>query len=107
MTRRRIRRIHVREVIEHLGVDARTLERLRGEGLFEQETLDPDEAEELRVATVLLEELEVNPAGVHVALHLRRRLFALESRVRELGGASDEAGPGSSRDEDSGGRADY
>lgn len=84
MTTRRIRRILVREVIEHLGTDARTLERLRAEGLFEQETLDPLEADELRVATVLLEQLEVNPAGVQVALHLRRRLLALESRVRAL-----------------------
>ena len=44
MTRRRTRRILVREVVEHLGVDARTLDRLRGEGLFEQETLDAGEA---------------------------------------------------------------
>ena len=84
MRSRGTRRILVREVVDHLGVDSRTLERLRGEGLFEQESVDPEEAEELRVATVLLEELEVNPAGVHVALHLRRRLFALESRIREL-----------------------
>ena len=29
----------------------------------------------------MVEELGVNPAGVHVALHLRRRLLALEARV--------------------------
>ena len=84
MTRARSRRIVLREVVEHLGVDEATLARLRDEGLFERETLDPSEADELRVATVLIEELEVNPAGVQVALHLRRRLFALESRMRVL-----------------------
>ena len=31
-----------------------------------------------------MEELGVNAAGVEVALHLRRRLFALEHRARAL-----------------------
>jgi hypothetical protein len=41
------------------------------------------------LAKVLMEELGVNPAGVDVALHLRRRLFALEARTRVLGEALD------------------
>jgi hypothetical protein len=88
MSRRRIR---TEEVLVYLGVEERVsfLERLRGEGLFEGDELEPQEAEELRLAKVLMEELGVNPAGVDVALHLRRRLFALEARTRVLGEALD------------------
>lgn len=80
----RTRRIEIREVLLHLGGDPALLERLRSEGLFESDFLDPREADELRVAAVMMEELGVNPAGVHVALHLRRRLLALEARVAAL-----------------------
>ncbi|MBJ20139.1 MAG: hypothetical protein CL933_12070 [Deltaproteobacteria bacterium] len=44
--------------------------------------LDPEQAEDLRLAKVLVEELGVNAAGIEVALHLRRRLLALEHRAR-------------------------
>jgi hypothetical protein len=77
-------RVRVREVLVHLGVETKVLEVLRKEGLFEAEELDADEAEELRVATVLVQELGVNAAGVEVALRLRRRLMALEHRARVL-----------------------
>lgn len=80
----RTRRIEIREVLLHLGGDPALLERLRSEGLFENDFVDPREAEELRVAAVMMEELGVNPAGVHVALHLRRRLLALEARVAAI-----------------------
>lgn len=82
MTRRR--RIEIREVLVHLGGSEGLLEDLRGEGLFESDFLDPREAEELRIAALMIEELGVNPAGVQVALHLRRRLLALESRLSTL-----------------------
>lgn len=78
------RRVRTEEVVLYLGRGRAVLERLRAEGLFESEELEPEEAEELRVASVLMEELGVNPAGVDVALHLRRRLFALEQRACEL-----------------------
>jgi len=79
-------RIRTEEVLLYLGVKERVsfLERLRSEGLFEGDELEPEEAEELRLAQVLMEELGVNAAGVDVALHLRRRLFALEARARAL-----------------------
>lgn len=80
----RTRRIEIREVLVHLGGDEQLLARLRGEGLFESDFLDPNEADELRVAAVMMEDLGVNPAGVSVALHLRRRLLALEARVARL-----------------------
>lgn len=83
MTRRRIR---TSEVLVFLGAEehAAFLERLRQEGLFEGDELAPEEADELRLAKLLMEDLGVNAAGVEVALHLRRRLFALELRARAL-----------------------
>jgi len=72
-------RARVREVLEFLEIDDPSLlEELRREGLFEEDWLEPDQAEELRVAAVLVRELGVNPAGVDVALQMRRRLMALE-----------------------------
>ena len=83
MSRRRIR---TEEVLVYLGVSERSvfLERLRAEGLFEAEEIEPEEADDLRVAQLLMEELGVNAAGVEVALHLRKRLLALEERTRAL-----------------------
>jgi len=76
------RRTPVEEVLRFLGVDdPELLALLRSEGLFEAEEVDAVEAEELRVATVLVRELGVNAAGVDVALHLRRRLLTLQRRV--------------------------
>ena len=85
-------RIRTEEVIVYLGVEERSfLERLREEGLFEGDELEPEEAEELRLAKILMEELDVNAAGVEVVLHLRRRLFALEARTRALADALEAA----------------
>ena len=83
MTRRSIR---TSEVLVFLGAgeQAAFFQRLRQEGLFESDELAPEEADELRFAKVLMEELGVNAEGVEVALHLRRRLFALELRARAL-----------------------
>lgn len=86
MTRRSIR---TSEVLVFLGAEEETafFQRLREEGLFEGEELAPEEADELRLAKLLMEELGVNAEGVDVALHLRRRLFALELRARALADA--------------------
>lgn len=86
------RRIRTKDVLVFLGVsDHSFLERLREEGLFEGEDLAPEDAEDLRLARILMEELGVNAAGVDVALHLRRRLFALERRTRTLADALSNA----------------
>ena len=85
MSRRSVR---TSEVLVFLGVEERTfLDQLRREGLFENDELEPEEADDLRLANVLMQEMGVNAAGVGVALHLRRRLFALEMRVHALAGA--------------------
>jgi hypothetical protein len=84
MTRMTRTRIQISEVLEHLGARPDTLDRLRDEGLFEADRIDSAEADDLRVATILVEELGVNVAGVQVALHLRRRLVAVEARVARV-----------------------
>jgi hypothetical protein len=77
------RRATVSEILRFLGLERSTLlDELREEGLFEEELLDAERAEELRVATCLMRELGVNPAGVDVALHMRRRMLTLEARMQ-------------------------
>jgi hypothetical protein len=76
-------RTRIAEVLRFLGADEDLLRLLRSEGLFEEEELEPVEAEELRVAVLWMRDLGVNPAGVDVALQLRRRLLVLEARLRE------------------------
>jgi len=75
-------RTPVKEVLRRLGIeDARALEELRREGLFEEDYVEPETAEDLRVALTLVRELGVNAAGVEVVLHLRRRIRVLEQRT--------------------------
>jgi hypothetical protein len=79
------RSVRTTDVLVFLGLEERPfLERLRSEGLFESDELEPEQADDLRLAKVLMEELDVNAAGVGVALHLRRRLLALELRAQAL-----------------------
>ncbi len=88
MSRRRIR---TQEVLVHLGIEEPGfIESLRAEGLFVEEELRPEEAEDLRLAQLLVEELGVNAPGVDVALHLRRRLMALARRARRLAALLEE-----------------
>jgi len=76
-------RVRVEEVLELLGIQDRSLlDELRREGLFEEDVLEVEAAEELRVAASLMRDLGVNPAGVEVALHMRRRLLVLQERMR-------------------------
>ena len=75
-------RTRVDEVLRFLGLEeSPILEQLRREGLFEEEWLEGDATEELRVAASLIRELGVNPAGVEVVLHMRRRMLALEDMM--------------------------
>jgi hypothetical protein len=77
-------RVNVEEVLEFLGIeDSDLLDQLRREGLFREDQLEGESAEELRVAAALMGDLGVNPAGVEVILHMRRRLIVLEERMRD------------------------
>lgn len=79
------RPLTAREVLRRLGLDEPgLLDELRREGLFVDDRLAPEEAEELRVALLLMREMGVNAAGVDVFLHLRRRLLCLESRMKDV-----------------------
>lgn len=78
------RRVRTVEVLRFLGVEEEGwLAELRDEGLFAADEISAEEAEELRIAALLVRELGVNAAGAEVILHLRRRLLCLESRMRE------------------------
>jgi hypothetical protein len=80
-----MKRVGIVEVMRFLDADdGDWFAELRREGLFPEEDLTPDEADDLRVAALLMRELGVNPAGVDVALHLRHRLLCLEERMRAL-----------------------
>ena len=75
-------RTRVDEVLRFLGLEeSPILEQLRREGLFEEDWLEGDATEELRVAASLIRELGVNPAGVEVVLHMRRRMLAHEDMM--------------------------
>ena len=82
-------RASVKEILRLLEIeDSSILESLRAEGLFLEDFLDTEAAEELRIALTLVRDLGVNAAGVEVALHLRRRVLVLqdltESSLRRL-----------------------
>jgi hypothetical protein len=79
-----VTRLRVEEVLAQLEIRDRDLLReLRREGLFPNDELEEREADELRVAVCLMLDLGVNPAGVDVILHLRRRLLVLQQRTQE------------------------
>ena len=69
-----------------LGGDRALLQQLREGGFLPREDarVEPEHAEVARVAHTLVHELEVNWAGVEVALHLRSRLVAVEAQMAEL-----------------------
>lgn len=72
-------RASVKEILRLLEIeDPSILESLRREGLFPEDTVGPDTADELRVALTWVRDLGVNPAGVEVALRLRRRVLVLQ-----------------------------
>ena len=73
-----------REVFEELLEDELIAVRPTLEG---QRVISADDAEELRVAHTLMEELGVNVAGVEVILHMRRQHRALRHQVDEIVGA--------------------
>ena len=80
-----MKRVGIVEVMRFLDADnGDWFTELRREGLFPEEELTPDQADDLRLAALLMRELGVNPAGVDVALHLRRRLLCLEERMRAV-----------------------
>jgi hypothetical protein len=75
------------ELLTRLEDDREVVEILIAEELLPapiERCYTDDEVEQARVARVLLRELEVNPAGVQVILHLRRQVVALRRQMIDV-----------------------
>jgi MerR family transcriptional regulator/heat shock protein HspR len=75
------------ELLELLADDRDLLERLHDEGLLRSPIMraySREEAEKLRVARVLVRELDVNLPGVEVILHMRQQILALRQRMMDI-----------------------
>ena len=75
------------ELLALLGEEPAFVEMLQAEGLLRsplEREYSEEEADEARVARLLLRELEVNMAGVAVILHMRRQMLALRGQVLEV-----------------------
>lgn len=78
---------NLRDVLQRLlSGDATLAQQLREAGHLPNadEELTPEQLETARVARTLIHELELNWAGVEVALHLREELRATRRQVAEL-----------------------
>jgi MerR family transcriptional regulator/heat shock protein HspR len=83
--------LRLEEVCIRLAVDDALLREVCAEGLVEvKQSLDEgpvisqDDAERLRLITVLLREMDVNLAGAEVILHMREDLFAMQRQFDEI-----------------------
>ena len=75
------------ELLTLLDDDRDVVETLIAEGMLTspiERYYNDEEAEQARVARVLLRELEVNPAGVQVILHMRRQIEALRRQMIDV-----------------------
>jgi MerR family transcriptional regulator, heat shock protein HspR len=86
-----MRYLKLQDVCATLRVDSDLLDLFLGEGLIEvKHTLDDDvvisfeDAERLRVAAMLLREMEVNLAGVEIILHMREELVAMQQQFHQI-----------------------
>ncbi|HVN86041.1 MAG TPA: chaperone modulator CbpM [Candidatus Binatia bacterium] len=85
------RYLKLSEVVRRVGIDARVVELLESEALIHPtHTLDDDvvvsadDADRIRLARILTEELDVNLAGVEVILHMREEMVALQQQFDEI-----------------------
>lgn len=86
--------LRIQEVIELCGVDEKFVLLLEKEQVIhpvvqrKQKRYPLDQVDRVRVAHVLLSEMQVNLAGVEVALHMREQMIAMnrvfEETIREL-----------------------
>jgi len=84
--------VKIREVCVRLHIDDATVRQLAAEGLVEicrpavndDEVLSEDDAERMRVISVLMHEMDVNLAGVEVILHMREELISMRRQFDEV-----------------------
>ncbi len=86
------RYLKVREICVQLRLDEGTLRQLSEEGLVEirqptagdDEVVSADDAERLRVIANLMNEMDVNLAGVEVILHMREEVLSMRRQFDEV-----------------------
>jgi MerR family transcriptional regulator/heat shock protein HspR len=85
------RYLKLAEAMELLGVDREMFQMLEAEDLIHlKRTLDQDvlisaeDVDRVRVVRVLIEELDVNLAGVEVILHMREDMLAMRYQFDEI-----------------------
>lgn len=85
------RYLKVSEVLTQLHVDAEFLRALEAEGLIHLKrtsegdmVVSSDDAERVRVAFLLTDELEVNLPGVEVIMHMRDAMLAMQHQVSDI-----------------------
>jgi|SRR6476660_4697879 MerR family transcriptional regulator/heat shock protein HspR len=82
--------VRLEEVCVRLSIDDTLLREVCDEGLVEITVVDndrvisPEDAERLRLITVLVRDMDVNLAGVEVILHLREDLRARQRQFDEV-----------------------
>lgn len=86
------RYLKVREVCVQLRLDDATVRKLAEEGLVEirrptsgsDEVVSAADAERMRVISVLMNEMDVNLAGVEVILHMRDEVVSMRRQFDEV-----------------------
>ena len=82
--------LRISEVIEICGVDEEFVHRLERESLIrpvirqKRKLYSLDQVDRVRVAHLLIEEMEVNLAGAEVALHMREQMIAMQRQFSEI-----------------------
>ena len=83
--------VRLREVCVQLSIDDALLRQVCDEGLVEVKTtvesepvISPEDAERLRLITVLMREMDVNLAGAEVILHMREDVVAMQRQFDEI-----------------------
>ncbi len=84
--------LKVREVCVELQLEVSTVRQLAEEGLVEvrrptsggEDVVSAEDAERMRVIAVLMNELEVNLAGVEVILHMRNESLSMRRQFDEV-----------------------
>ena len=84
-------KLKLQEVCLHLDIDDALLQTLVDEefvyvtsGANKERMVSVDDAERLRMITLLMREMEVNLAGVEVILHLRDQLEAMQRQFDDI-----------------------
>jgi MerR family transcriptional regulator/heat shock protein HspR len=85
------RYVRLHDVCVQLAIDDVLLQEVCAEGLVEvkqttgeEAVVSAEDAERLRLITVLMREMDVNLAGAEVILHMREDLFAMQRQFDEI-----------------------